>query len=347
MKLNITKRCNDGRRLVLISLFLFLILLFMANLLLGSVDIPVRDVFAILLGGEGEREVWSPIILDTRLPQACTALLAGAAISVSGLILQTLFGNSLAGPEVLGINSGAGLGVAVVMLFSHGLFMAGDYGVSGYAAILAGAFAGAMLIISVILFLSSLLRNKVFLLIAGVAVSYLTSSLISVLNYAATAEGVHSYLIWGMGSFSAVSLEQLPFFASLLSMLLVCSMLMAKPLNALLLGDMYARNLGIDVRRVRLLLLCIAGFATAVVTAYCGPVAFLGLAVPHLARLSISSGDHRVLLPSTMLLGGSAALLCNIITILPGESGLLPLGAITPLIGAPVIIYVILRDRTL
>jgi iron complex transport system permease protein len=150
-----------------------------------------------------------------------------------------------------------------------------------------------------------------------------------------------------MGSFSAVSLEQLPFFASLLSMLLVCSMLMAKPLNALLLGDMYARNLGIDVRRVRLLLLCIAGFATAVVTAYCGPVAFLGLAVPHLARLSISRGDHRVLLPSTMLLGGSAALLCNIITILPGESGLLPLGAITPLIGAPVIIYVILRDRTL
>lgn len=341
------KRCIDRKSLVLPFLLLALILMFIANLLLGSVDIPVRDVFAILLCGEGEREVWSSILFDSRIPQACTALLAGAAISVSGLILQTLFGNPLAGPEVLGVNSGAGLGVAVVMLLSHGFLAIGNSGLSGHAAILSGAFAGAMLIISVILFLSSFLRNKVFLLIAGVAISYLTSSLISVLNYVATAEGVHSYLIWGMGSFSAVSPEQLPLFASLLSMLLVCSMLMVKPLNAFLLGDLYARNLGVNVKVARFLLLCITGLMTAVVTAYCGPVAFLGLAVPHLARLSMSSGDHRTLLPSTMLVGGCVALLCNILTILPGESGLLPLSAITPLIGAPVIIYVILRDRAL
>lgn len=324
-----------------------LVLLMVANLIFGSVDIPVGDVITVLLGGEAEHEVWGTIILETRLPQACTALLAGAAVAVSGLMLQTLFGNPLAGPEVLGINSGAGLGVAVVMLLAHGSLQVGDSGLSGYAALLAGAFAGAMLIISVIIFLSSFLRNKVFLLIAGVAISYLTSSVISVLNYVATAEGVHSYLVWGMGSFGAVSNAQLPLFALLLLVLLSCTLFMMKPLNALLLGDLYARNLGVNVRLVRLLLLCITGLLTAVVTAFCGPVAFLGLAVPHLARLSIGGNDHKALLPSTMLLGGCVALLCNILTHIPGESGLLPLASITPLVGAPVIIYVILRDRAL
>ena len=347
MKQDTTKRCVRKRGLAFVLLSVALALLMVANLIFGSVDIPVGDVITVLLGGEAEHEVWGTIILETRLPQACTALLAGAAVAVSGLMLQTLFGNPLAGPEVLGINSGAGLGVAVVMLLAHGSLQVGDSGLSGYAALLAGAFVGAMLIISVIIFLSSFLRNKVFLLIAGVAISYLTSSVISVLNYVATAEGVHSYLVWGMGSFGAVSNAQLPLFALLLLVLLSCTLFMMKPLNALLLGDLYARNLGVNVRLVRLLLLCITGLLTAVVTAFCGPVAFLGLAVPHLARLSIGGNDHKALLPSTMLLGGCVALLCNIFTHIPGESGLLPLASITPLVGAPVIIYVILRDRAL
>lgn len=347
MKQSIMKSFADRKTVALPLLFIFLILLFMANMIWGAVDIPAKDVLAVLSGGDSGRESWNYIILETRLPQAVAALLAGASISVAGLMLQTLFGNPLAGPEVLGISGGAGLGVAIVMLLSHGVFAIGDFGMAGHAAMLSGAFMGAMLIIAVVLFLSSLLVNKIFLLIAGVAISYLTSSVISILNYIATAEGVHSYLIWGMGSFSAVSMEQLPLFAFLLSVLLFCSLLMMKPLDALLLGDAYAGNLGINVRLSRFLLLVITGLLIAVVTAFCGPVSFLGLAVPHLARLSIGSNNHRVLLPATMLLGGCMALLCNSLTMIPGEGGLLPLGAITPIIGAPVIIYVILRDRFL
>jgi iron complex transport system permease protein len=211
----------------------------------------------------------------------------------------------------------------------------------------AGAFIGAAIIIAVILFLSSILKNKVFLLIVGVAVGYLASSLISVLNYFATSEGVHSYLIWGMGSFSAVSLEQLPLYAVLTLILLVVSLFMMKPLNALLLGDAYAHNLGVNVKSVRGVLLAVTGLLTAVVTAFCGPISFLGLAVPHIARLIFGTNNHRVLLPATLMCGALAALLCNIVCLLPGESGILPLGAITPLIGAPVIIYVVLNSKNL
>lgn len=324
-----------------------LLLLFLSNLFFGSVRIPFGEVLSILTGGDAEREAWRIIVLDTRLPQAVTAMLAGAAISVAGLLLQTLFKNPLAGPEVLGINSGAGLGVAVVMLLAQGVFSFGGIGVAGYLAVFLGAFIGAASIIVIILLFSSMLRNKVLLLIVGVAVGYLASSLITVLNYFATAEGVHSYLIWGMGSFSAVSMEQLPVFTLLTIVLLVVSMLMIKPLNVILLGDAYAQNLGINVRLVRNILLAVVGLLTAVVTAFCGPIAFIGLAVPHIARLLLRSSNHRVLLPGTLLIGAVVALVCNIVCQLPGESGLLPLGAITPLIGAPIIIYVVLNSKSL
>lgn len=338
------KSCTKNRIVILFAVLL-LLSLFVANLLYGSVDIPCADVLKILSGGEAERDVWRIIVLETRLPQALTALLAGAAVSVAGLMLQTLFNNPLAGPEVLGINSGAGLGVAVVMLLAQGTFAAGESGFTGYMALLAGAFAGAAVIIAIVLFLSSVLGNKLFLLIAGVAVSYIASSAISILNYFSTAEGVHSYMIWGMGSFSAVSAEQIPLFSALLLSLLLCSLAMMKPLNALLLGDAYARNLGVNVKAVRLLLLCITGLLIAVVTAFCGPVAFIGLAVPHIARLFLRSSNHRLLLPGSVIVGASVALLCNLVCQLPGGSGLLPLGAITPLVGAPVIIYVVLKNR--
>ena len=184
-----------------------------------------------------------------------------------------------------------------------------------------------------------------FLLIAGVAVSYMTSSAITLLNYFSTAEGVHSYMVWGMGSFGGVTMLQMPFFATVALLLLLVSLAMAKPLNALLLGDAYAVNLGVNVKAVRAVALCVTGLLTAVVTAFCGPVSFIGLAVPHIARISMRSNNHRHLVPATIILGGAVALLCNLVCQLPGESGLLPLGAITPLIGAPVIIYVVIKNR--
>ena len=341
------KRCVDKRVVVILLLAFVVLFLFLSNLFVGSVNIPCNEVLSILCGGECERESWRIILLETRLPQALAALLSGAAISVAGLLLQTLFNNPLAGPEVLGINSGAGLGVAVVMLLSQGLFAIGGMDVVGYMALLAGAFAGAAVIMAIILFLSTVLKNKVLLLIVGVAVGYLASSLITVLNYFATAEGVHSYLVWGMGSFGAVSSAQLPLYTLLTLSLIVVSLFMMKPLNALLLGDVYAHNLGVNVKGVRAILLAVTGLLTAVVTAFCGPISFLGLAVPHIARLFLGTNNHRVLLPGTLLSGAMVALVCNLVCQLPGENGLLPLGAITPVVGAPVIIYVVLKNRNL
>lgn len=335
------RECINKNLLLLVAGVVLLFLLFMLNVFCGAVDVPYIEVFKAL-AGESTNEMWRLIVVETRLPQAIVALLAGAAISVAGLILQTLFNNPLAGPEVLGINSGAGLGVALVMLLSHGAVVSGAFG--GFVAVLLGAFIGALLVIALILSLSSMLKNKLYLLIAGVSISYLVSSVISVLNYFATSEGVHSYMIWGMGSFGAVSMGQMLWFALPLLLLLAIALFMMKPMNALLLGDDYAANLGVDVMGTRVVLLAVTGLLTAVVTAFCGPVAFIGLAVPHIARLSLKTGNHRLLLPATMVVGASVALLCNLLTMLPGESGMLPLGAITPLVGAPVIIYVVLKE---
>lgn len=338
------RKCVDKGCVAYAFASLLLLLLFAANLFYGSIDIPCKEVLSIITGGECQREVWRVVVLETRLPQALTALLAGASISVAGLLLQTLFRNPLAGPEVLGVNSGAGLGVALVMLLVGGV---SALGFGGYLVVLGGAFAGALLVIMIILLLATLLRNNMFLLIAGVAVSYMTSSAITLLNYFSTAEGVHSYMVWGMGSFGGVTMLQMPFFSSVALLLLMASLAMAKPLNALLLGDAYAMNLGVNVKVVRAMALCVAGLLTAIVTAFCGPVSFIGLAVPHIARISMHSNNHRHLVPSTIILGGAVALLCNIVCQLPGGSGLLPLGAITPLIGAPVIIYVVMKNKGL
>ena len=319
---------------------LLLFLLFFSNLFWGSVAVPFDAVIEILTGGDAGNDGWRLILLQTRLPQAVTALLAGMSLAVAGLLLQTLFNNPLAGPEVLGINSGAGLGVAVVMLLLQGAM-----GVGGYIAVLSGAFVGALAIILLVLLLSRLLSSSIYLLIAGLAMSYLASSIISILNYFSTAEGVHSYLIWGMGGFGGVSTELLPLYSGVLLFLLLCALLLVKPLNVILLGDAYARNLGINTKRLRGMLLLVVGGITATVTAFCGPIAFVGLAVPHLARMASPTASHRVLLPVTLLLGGIVALACNLICQLPGGSGLLPLSAVTSLLGAPVIIYVVFKER--
>ena len=322
-----------------------IILFFIANLLCGSVDIPVGDVFNILFGGEGEKTAWTYIILESRLPQAITALLTGAALSVSGLMLQTAFSNPLAGPDILGLNSGAGLGAAIVLLMFGGLIPAGNLFIGGSLALVGAAFVGALLVTAIIILFATHLRSHTMLLIIGMMLSYLVSSVVSLLNFFSTAEGVQSYMIWGMGNFGGVSRNQLPLFAFLVSTGLIVAVCLIKPLNALLLGERYAKNLGIHIRRTRLLLLLSTGLLVAVTTAYCGPINFIGLAVPHMARLLLGTGNHRTLLPTTLLCGSAIALLCNIISTLPGNNGLLPLNAITPLIGAPVIIYVIISRR--
>lgn len=328
-----------------LSLLLCTVFAALASLCVGSVDIPVRDVFSILAGQDGSSESWRFIVVETRLPQTVTAMLCGAALSVSGLLLQTAFRNPLAGPSIFGINSGAGLGVAVVMLALGGSIQAGSYSAGGYAAILLAAFAGAMVVTGVIYFFSNIVRGSVMLLIIGIMIGYLASSGISLLNFFATEEGVRSYMVWGMGSFSGVSLRQLPLFSTVTIAALAGAFLLVKPLNALLLGEEYAENLGVNIVRTRNLLLVVTGLLTAVATAFCGPIAFIGLAVPHIARLLLGTGNHRVLLPATMLCGCVVTLVCSMLTYLPGESGVIPINAVTPLVGAPVVIYVIVRRR--
>lgn len=326
-------------------LLLLIVLLLAANLLVGSVAIPGGEVLRILMGEDAGRESWHYIVWEARLPQALTALLAGSALAVCGLLLQTAFRNPLAGASVLGVNSGAGLGVAVVMLLLGGSITAAGFSFSGFFSILLGAFAGAMAVMALILFFSTLVRSHVMLLIIGLMVGYLVSSVVSLLNFLATAEGVQSYMVWGMGNFGGVSLRQLPAFASVVLLGLAGALLLIKPLNALLLGERYAENLGVRVRRVRHALLAVVGVLTAVTTAFCGPVLFIDLAVPHIARLLLGTANHRILLPATLLAGGAVALACNLVCLLPGEAGLIPLNAVTPLIGAPIVIYVIVSQR--
>lgn len=316
-------------------------LLLMLNLLVGSVSIPTHDVLAILSGQDVGKPSWQFIILQSRLPQALTALQCGAALSTSGLLLQTSFQNPLAGPSIFGINSGAALGVALVMLLLGGSVSTALFSVGGAWAVLLAAFVGAMAVTGIIFMFAQWVKSSVMLLIIGMMIGYLASSAIALLNFFATQEGVKSFTMWGMGNFGGVSLSQLPMFTCAIVVGLVGSVLLIKPLNALLLGETYARNLGVDVRSVRSWLLVITGWLTAVTTAYCGPVAFIGLAVPHLARLVIGTDNHLQLLPITMAMGALIALLCQLVCVLPGSQGILPLNAVTPLIGAPVIIYII------
>ena len=334
-----------------------IILLFFANLAWGSVNIPWQDVLAILAGNQGdEADSFRYIVMESRLPAAITALLSGAALATSGLLLQTAFRNPLAGPDVFGISSGAGLAVAIVMLAFGGnialddlgvgfLGDAGNYAIGGFLAILVSAFAGAMLVMGIITAFSTIVRSHTVLLIIGLMVGYLASSAISLLNFFSTAEGVKSYMVWGMGSFGNVSMGEVKWFVPFAILGLLASLLLIKPLNAMLLGEQYAENLGFPIRKLRIALLVITGVLTAVVTAFCGPIAFIGLATPHIARLLIGTENHRQLLPVTMLIGAAIALLCNLLCSLPPDGGIVPLNAITPLFGAPVIIYILIRRR--
>lgn len=322
-----------------------LLILFVANLFVGSVSIPFQSVCSVLTGNEGTKESWRFIILESRLPQAITALFCGGSLAISGLMLQTAFNNPLAGPSILGISTGSSLGVALVMLLGGSMLSGTLFQLSGFFAIIAGAFIGAMAVMGLILFFSTLVKSNLMLLIIGIMIGYVASSAISLLNFFATAEGVHSYMIWGLGNFGGISMEQMPYFTGTCLVGILISFLLIKPLNALLLGPRYAENLGVNIRRVRNLLLIASGLLTAITTAYCGPIAFIGLAVPHIARLMLGTSNHNSLMPITLLCGGIIALLCNLICVLPGENGIIPLNAVTPIVGAPIIIYVIVNQR--
>lgn len=328
-----------------IILAIILILLFPACLIFGSVDIPAEQVFRSLFGLEVENEVWDVIVFESRLPMAITAVLSGAALAVSGLLLQTTFNNPLADPSILGISTGSSLGVAIVILAFGGMLstMTTTY----YASIVAGAIIGAIAVMLLLLAFSTVVKSSTMLLIVGILISYLTSSAISLLNFFATQEGVHSFVIWGLGNFSGVTLDKMPFFAFIVLVSLIGSILLIKPLNALLLGNRYAESMGLNITRTRNSILFISGVLTAIITAYCGPIGFIGLVVPHIARLTLHTSNHTIILPATILMGAITGLLCALISILPSRTEILPLNAITPIIGVPVIIYIILERKRL
>ena len=325
--------------------------LFVGGLAYGAVPIPLDHVMDILLGKGSDKIAWQNIVLQSRLPQAITALLAGASLATSGLLLQTLFRNPLAGPSILGISDGANLGVAAIMLYFGGtLGRFTDWPISGYMAVILAAFVGASIKIVNIksyIYFSAKVKNNVMLLIIGIMIGYLASSVISILNYYSSTDRVHAFVMWGLGNFSGVSLEQLPFFGTCALIGLLLAILLIKPLNALLLGEMYAANLGIQIKRTRIVILLCTGILTATTTAFCGPISFVGLAVPHIARLMLGSSNHKILVPVTMLTGSCVALLCNMLMVVPGNNTILPLNAVTPMLGAPVIIYVIVNRKNI
>ena len=330
---------------IILLLVAGIIVLFAMSLIVGSVRIPLADVCDILFDKFDGKESWKYIVMENRLPQALTAMLCGASLAVCGLMLQTAFRNPLAGPDVFGISSGAGLGVAIVMLFLGGSVSTTMFTVSGFLAILTSAFIGAIVVTMIILFLSTMVRNSVLLLIVGLMVGYVSSSAVALLNFFASEEGVKSYMVWGMGNFGGVSMNHMQLFALLCLVGIIASIFLIKPLNIMLLGTQYAESLGINIRQIRNLLLVTVGLLTAVTTAFCGPVSFIGLAIPHISRLLFHTDNHQILLPGTVLTGAVIALFCNLICYLPGELGIIPLNAVTPLIGAPVIIYVIIKRR--
>lgn len=329
----------------LILLLAGAVVFFVLNLLLGTVKIPVGAILRILMGDETVSEIWRNIVISSRVPQALTATVAGAGLAVSGLQMQTVFRNPLAGPSVLGISNGASLGVACVVLMSGSLggVALSRLGYLGDAAMSIAAIVGSLAVMALILYVSQKVKGNVTLLIIGVMIGYLATAVIGVLKFFSAEEDVKAYVVWGLGSFARVSGDQMMLFVGLMTGLLPLSMLLSKAMNILLLGDYYASNLGLNLRRVRLLVISCSGILVAIVTAYCGPIMFIGLAVPHLCRAIFQTSDHRILMPATMLTGASLALVCNLVARMPGFEGALPVNSVTALVGAPIIANVLFR----
>ena len=332
----------------MLLLALSILVLFLLNLFLGSVSIPFGSIWNILWSiDEGESVIWQNIIWKSRVPQAMTAMVAGAGLAVSGLQMQTVFRNPLAGPSVLGISSGASLGVAFVVLLSGSIggIALSRLGFMGEIALTMAAIIGALSIMALIVYVSQKVHGNVTLLIIGVMIGYVANAVIGVLKFFSVEEDIRAYVIWGLGSFARVSGNQIMVFVCIMAVLLPLSFLLIKTLNLLLLGDSYARNLGLNIKRARLLVITCSGILVAIVTAYCGPITFLGLAVPHLCRGIFRTSDHRTLMPASLLAGAALALLCNLIARMPGFEGALPVNSVTALVGAPVVVSVLFKKR--
>ena len=331
----------------LLGMLFLLLLLFALNLALGSVTIPLREAFLILTGLGSDNLILENILIRTRLPQAMVALSAGMALGVAGLLMQTLFRNPLAGPSVLGISSGASLGVASVLLVAGQFFdfSFGQIGAWGDLAVTGASLAGAMAVLGIILFISKNIGGTLGVLIMGVMIGYLSNSLVGILKFYSLEEDVHNYVIWGLGSFSRLSLQRAQWFAMLIIPLSLSSLFLSKPLNLLALGDNYARNLGLKISRARFITILSSGILTALVTAFCGPIIFIGMAVPHLAKMISHTSNHFRLILNTCILGGIIALLCHLIARLPGLDNELPINSVTAFVGAPVVISVIWKRR--
>ncbi len=336
------------RRAALLGLLAALAGVFLLSLTLGSVDIPLKDILKILVGDEPQRRAWTTIVMKFRLPKAITATLAGAALAVAGLEMQTLFSNPLADPFVLGINSGASLGVALVVLsvgvagVSASSMLAG-LGLGGNLTLVAAASIGAGIVLGFMLLVAQRVRSTMTLLILGMMVGYATGAVVSLLLYFNIAERIQAYISWTFGSFGGVTWGQMHVLGPVVLVALATAMILAKSLNALLLGETYARSMGLNVNWARFWIIISAAVLAGSITAFCGPIGFLGIAVPHLCRSLFNTSDHRILVPASALLGAILALAADIIAQMPGSQTVLPLNAVTALIGAPVVAWVILR----
>ncbi|MCE2433839.1 MAG: iron ABC transporter permease [Candidatus Latescibacteria bacterium] len=334
---------------IMLGLFLLLLVAFGLSLSLGSVHIPLAGLFGILTGEEVSSPAWAIIVHTIRLPKAITAVLAGAALSVSGLQMQTLFRNPLADPFVLGISAGASLGVAIVVLTvgAVGSVLIAGMGFLGDLSLAVAAIIGAATVLGCVLLVSRSVQSVMTLLILGLMFGYATGAFVSILIYFSVPEQIQSYILWTFGSFGSVTWRQMPVLISAIFFGLLLAFLCIKPLNALLLGENYARSMGLNVKRIRLWILISASILAGATTAFCGPIAFLGLAVPHLCRSLLHTSDHRVLMPAVTCLGATLALLSDLIAHLPGSQFVLPLNAVTSLIGAPIVIWFILHRKNL
>ncbi|AUC84590.1 iron ABC transporter [Polaribacter sp. ALD11] len=330
-----------------ILLSVLLVVLFVLNISLGSVSIPFKDIFNTLIGNSAAKESWQTIILNFRLPKAITAILVGSGLSVAGLLMQTLFRNPLAGPFVLGISSGASLGVALLILGTAlfgGLFLANS--ISNWSMPIASSL-GAFLVLSAVIIAANRVRNTMSILIIGLMFGSLTSAIISVLAYFSEAEQIQQFLFWSFGSLGNLSWNELIVFIIIYSVGMLATLSIIKPLNSFLLGENYAKSLGINVKKSRNIILLITSILTGVITAFAGPIAFVGLAVPHIARMLFSTSNHKTLIPAVIVLGAIIMLICDAIAQLPTSEFTLPINAITSLFGAPIVIWLLIRKKKL
>ncbi|MCL4880452.1 MAG: iron ABC transporter permease [Anaerolineae bacterium] len=337
------------RGALLIILLAGLVAVFLLNIATGSVDIPLNNIVKILLGGEADKAIWETIVVKFRLPKAVTAMLAGAGLSVAGLQMQTLFRNPLADPFVLGISSGASLGVALVVMSAGtvGATLIAELGLLGNFTTAAAASLGALLVLVVVLFVARKVESSVTLLIVGLMFGYTTGAAVSLLMYFSITERIQAYINWTFGSFDGVTWEQMRVFAPVILLGVTLAYVQTKPLNALLLGEAYARSMGVNIQRTRLLIIVSTALLAGTITAFCGPIGFIGVAVPHLCRSLFSTSDHRTLIPATLMMGAGLALGADLIAQMPGSQVVLPLNAVMALLGAPIVTWVILRQRSL